>query len=170
MPASSQRKAEGTYGEGLFRQWLEESEVPFTYFEQSKSYFPRRLKDKIKRPDFLIGIIGIGSLAIDVKHLAYFRKEDCYEIKDDEVIRLANYQRYFNITVMYAIIPKENHEQCYLIANDMFLHAPKLRYRDSDGVYKTVRRVKRLKEDLYYLNEDFMAAFAKQINMKEPLS
>lgn len=60
-------KAKGEQAEAAFRDWLNRSGVAYMYVEQSPLTVPERLRGRIKRPDYLVGIPHAGILAFDVK-------------------------------------------------------------------------------------------------------
>jgi hypothetical protein len=65
-----QRKARGDAAEARFRAWLDRCTLPHIYVKQSPMTLPvgvKRHARDIKRPDFLVGIPPIGTLAFDVK-------------------------------------------------------------------------------------------------------
>jgi hypothetical protein len=61
-----QRRAQGQAAEVRFRAWLDRCVLPHIYVEQSPLTLPSALKGDIKRPDFLVGIPAIGTIAVDV--------------------------------------------------------------------------------------------------------
>ena len=64
--------ARGMAAERRFQDWLDASVVPHLYVEQSPLTVPAPLKGRIKRPDYLVGLPGIGLVAFDVKSKALF--------------------------------------------------------------------------------------------------
>ena len=61
------RKEQGDAAEARFRAWLDRCVLPHMYVEQSPLTVPKGLRGEIKRPDFLVGLPTIGTLAFDVK-------------------------------------------------------------------------------------------------------
>ncbi len=64
---ASELRRQGEAVEQRFRAWLDRCCLPHLYVEQSPFTIPSSLKGEIKRPDFLVGIPAIGSIAVDVK-------------------------------------------------------------------------------------------------------
>ena len=59
-------RAQGQAAEDRFRAWLDRCRLAHLYIDQSPFTF-LDLHGKIKRPDFLVGIPTIGTIAVDVK-------------------------------------------------------------------------------------------------------
>jgi hypothetical protein len=59
--------AKGAAAERAFQAWLDGSVLPHMYVEQSPRTVPVPLRGQIKRPDYLLGIPGVGLVAFDVK-------------------------------------------------------------------------------------------------------
>ncbi len=62
-----ERKQQGDAAEARFRAWLDRCVLPHIFVDQAPLTIPQALKGDIKRPDFLIGIPSIGTIAVDVK-------------------------------------------------------------------------------------------------------
>ena len=62
----AERRAQGAAAEDRFRAWLDRCHLPHIYVEQSPFTFPD-LHGQIKRPDFMVGVPTIGTIAVDVK-------------------------------------------------------------------------------------------------------
>ena len=90
MLTVSQRRAQGQAAEDRFRAWLDRCRLPHVYVEQSPFTFPD-LHGTIKRPDFLVGIPTIGTIAVDVKAKRVYA--DTIIIDADEHRTLANLSR-----------------------------------------------------------------------------
>ena len=63
----AERRIQGAAAEDRFRAWLDRCHLPHIYVEQSPLTFPENLHGTIKRPDFLVGVPTIGTIAVDVK-------------------------------------------------------------------------------------------------------
>ena len=90
--SQTQRRAQGAAAEDRFRAWLDRCRLPHIYVEQSPLTFPETLHGKIKRPDFLVGIPTIGTIAVDVKAKRIYA--DTIIIDADEHRTLANFETY----------------------------------------------------------------------------
>ncbi|NKX68290.1 hypothetical protein HEP89_29580 (plasmid) [Labrenzia sp. 5N] len=95
-------KAKGEEAEAAFRAWLNWSGVAFLYVEQSRLNVPERLRGKIKRPDYMIGIPHAGMMAIDVKAKSAY--DDCLLFDVGELKKLSCFSDYFHVSVSFACL------------------------------------------------------------------
>lgn len=95
-------KAKGEEAEASFRAWLNQSGVAFLYVEQSPLNVPDRLRGKIKRPDYLVGIPHAGMMAFDVKAKSTYDDHLLFEV--GEVDKLACFEAFFHMTVNFACL------------------------------------------------------------------
>ena len=95
-------KAKGEEAEASFRAWLNQSGVAFLYVEQSPLNVPDRLRGKIKRPDYLVGIPHAGMMAFDVKAKSTYDERLLFEV--GEVDKLACFEAFFHMTVNFACL------------------------------------------------------------------
>ena len=95
-------KAKGEEAEAAFRTWLNWSGVAFLYVEQSRLNVPERLRGKIKRPDYMIGIPHAGMIAIDVKAKSTY--DDCLLFDAGELKKLSCFSDYFHVSVSLSLI------------------------------------------------------------------
>ena len=101
--------------EDRFRGWLDRCCLPHIYVEQSPLTIPPPLRGQIKRPDFMIGIPTIGTIAVDVKAKRVFNNTliiDAFEHRT-----LLNFETFFNMTVWYVCFPPEAANTCHLFLN-----------------------------------------------------
>ena len=156
---SKENQIKGQQAEAAFQAWLDKSNVPFLYIDQKIETYPAKLLARLKRPDFLVGVVGIGTLALDAKGYRLHDKQ--FSITQKEVSELGSYQRYFNQTVMYAFIPPEHrYELCWLISNDEFDRFGKTT-RIKGQSFKTLPA---RMEDCYDMRtETFMEALGRQV-------
>jgi Holliday junction resolvase len=98
-------KAKGEQAEADFRDWLNWSGVGYMYVEQSPLNVPERLRGRIKRPDYLVGIPYAGLLAFDVKAKSVYDGDFIFDL--EEVEKLARFARLFNLTVYFACLDLE---------------------------------------------------------------
>ena len=113
--SQAQRRAQGAAAADRFRAWLDRCHLPHIFVEQSPLTFPENLHGKIKRPDFLVGIPTIGTIAVDVKAKRIYA--DTIIIDADEHRTLANFETYFNTSVWFACFPPGEPNVCHLILN-----------------------------------------------------
>jgi hypothetical protein len=85
------------------------------YVEQSPLTVPKGLRGEIKRPDFLVGVPTIGTLAFDVKAKSVY--DDRIFIDADEQRTFQNFETFFNMTVWYACFPPDEPTTCHLFLN-----------------------------------------------------
>lgn len=106
-------KAKGEEAEAAFRAWLNQSGVAFLYVEQSPLNVPDRLRGRIKRPDYLVGIPHAGMLAFDVKAKSAYDDQLLFEA--GEVDKLACFEAFFHMTVNFACLDLDNPEHFYWV-------------------------------------------------------
>lgn len=94
--------AKGAEAEIAFRAWLDDSVLPHLYVEQSPLTVPEPLRGRIKRPDYLVGIPGVGPVAFDVKAKSVYAEGLLFDL--DEVRKLRTFARLFHITVYFACL------------------------------------------------------------------
>lgn len=115
MLSRTQRKAQGAAAETRFRAWLDRCSLPHIYVEQSPLTLPQGLKGRIKRPDFLVGIPAIGTIAVDVKAKSLYDNAvivDAYEHRT-----LLSFESYFSTSVWFACFPPAEDHTCLLVLN-----------------------------------------------------
>lgn len=154
-----QRKAQGKAAEDRFRAWLDRCHLPHIYVEQSPMTIPQHLRGEIKRPDFLVGIPSIGTLAIDVKAKQVYRDTliiDAYEHRT-----LLAFETYFNISVWFACFPPDEPHICHLFLNRGLVGLARTRVKGKDVVAVPLRLTKPADE-----RRDFMAALMGAISLR----
>lgn len=123
---SPELKAKGEKAEADFRAWLNRSGVAFLYVEQSPLNVPDKLRGKIKRPDYLVGIPFAGSMAFDVKAKAAYDDRLLFDV--GEVDKLARYSAHFHVSVYFACLDLETPDRFYWVAlRDLVGRAPEWR-------------------------------------------
>ena len=110
-----ERKAQGQAAEDRFREWLDRCCLPHIYVEQSPFTIPQPLRGEIKRPDFLVGVPTIGTIAVDVKAKRVYH--DALIIDAYEHRTLLNFETFFNISVWFACFPPDEPHSCHLFQN-----------------------------------------------------
>ena len=106
-------KAKGEEAEASFRAWLNQSGVAFLYVEQSPLNVPDRLRRKIKRPDYLVGIPHAGMMAFDVKAKSTYDDHLLFEV--GEVDKLACFEAFFHMTMNFACLDIEEPGHFYWV-------------------------------------------------------
>jgi hypothetical protein len=99
---SAALKAKGEQAEAAFRAWLNQSGVAFLYIEQSRLNVPDRLRGRMKRPDYLVGIPHAGMVAFDVKAKSVY--DDMLIFDLEEVDKLTRFEGYFHLSVNFACL------------------------------------------------------------------
>lgn len=108
--------AKGAKAEHAFRVWLDASVLPHLYVEQSRFTVPAPLRGKIKRPDYLVGIPGIGAVAFDVKAKTTYPEGLLFDLA--EVQKFRAFARLFHLTVYFACLDPEGGPFAYWVRLD----------------------------------------------------
>lgn len=103
---SPELKAKGEKAESDFREWLNRSGVAYMYVEQSPLTVPERLRGRIKRPDYLVGIPHAGILAFDVKAKSVYEGRLIFDM--DEIEKQYRFATLFNLTAFLACLDVED--------------------------------------------------------------
>ena len=132
---------------------------PDIYVELSPLTFPKTLHGKIKRPDFLVGIPTIGTIAVDVKAKRIYA--DTIFIDADEHRTLANFETYFNTSVWFACFPPDEPHVCHLILNRGLAGLPVRRAKGTPSIAVPLKMARLADE-----RRDFMAAVLGAISLR----
>ena len=108
-------KAQGDAAESLFMAWLDRCGLPYLYVEQSPLTVPEGFRGEIKRPDFLVGIPTVGTMAFDVNAKTIYGDAIIIDAYEHRTFR--NFETCFNITVWYACFPPAEPNVCHLFKN-----------------------------------------------------
>ena len=111
-------KAKGDRAEFRFQDWLDASRVPHIYLDQTPLSVPEHLRGQLKRPDYVVGVPGIGGLAFDVKAKPLYNGHFIFELS--EIVRMRNFARLFHYTVYFACLDPEGSAESYWIRLDQF--------------------------------------------------
>lgn len=57
----------GAHAEGVFRDWLDASRLPYVYATQDRESVPQHFRASMKRPDYLVALPYVAAVAFDVK-------------------------------------------------------------------------------------------------------
>jgi hypothetical protein len=157
--AQEQRRARGLAAENRFRAWLDRCTLPHIFVEQSPFTIPQSLKGDIKRPDFLVGIPAIGTIAVDVKAKSVY--DDAIIIDAYEHRTLMNFETFFSMSVWFACFPPDEPHTCLLVLNRTLAGLPVTR-RKSDDAITVPLKLTRLADE----RRDFMAALMGAISLR----
>src|SRR5262245_59078308 len=97
------RLAQGEHGERLLQDWLDRSGLPYVFVDQTPLTIPLAHRAQLNRPDFLIPMTELGSVAVDAKAKNLIDGE--FVIDEYERRALAAFQALFNIPVWFACFP-----------------------------------------------------------------
>lgn len=112
-PADAEK---GAAAERAFQAWLDGSVLPHMYVEQSRLTVPVPLRGRIKRPDYLVGIPGVGLVAFDVKAKTIYGDGLIFDL--DEVRKLRTFAQLFHLTVYFACLDPEGGPAAYWVRLD----------------------------------------------------
>lgn len=155
----AERRAVGAAAEDRFRAWLDRCHLPHIYVEQSPMTIPEHLKGEIKRPDFLVGIPTIGTLAVDVKAKRIY--QDAILIDAYEHRTLSAFETFFNITVWFACFPPDAPHTCHLFRNASLAGLDDVTVQGKAVLAVPLRLTKPVDE-----RRDFMAAVLGAISLR----
>ena len=159
MLTRSERRAQGQVAEDRFRAWLDRCCLPHIYVEQSPLTIPQPLRGEIKRPDFLVGIPTIGTIAVDVKAKRVYRDTliiDAYEHRT-----LLNFEIFFNISVWFACFPPDEPHTCHLFLNRSLARLDAVTVKGKPAIAVPLTMTRPADE-----RRDFMAALMGAISLR----
>jgi hypothetical protein len=110
-----QRIERGDAGERALQDWFDRSHLAYLFLDQTPLTMPATHRADLKRPDFLVAIEGMGTLAVDAKAKAFI--EDCFVLDTSERRRLDGFESAFGIPVWYSCFPPNEPRRCYLFRN-----------------------------------------------------
>lgn len=116
--------ARGQAAEDLFRAWLDASQAAHVYLDQTPITVPEPLRGRIKRPDYLVGIPGVGLVAFDVKSKTIYPEGIIFDL--DEIQKLRTFARLFHLTVYFACVTGDG-MHAYWVRLDQLDEVPALR-------------------------------------------
>lgn len=116
----------GANAERQFAAWLDASVLPHLYVEQSPMTVPAPLRGEIKRPDYLVGIPGVGMVAFDVKSKTVYERDGLiFDLA--EVQKLRTFSRLFHVTVYFACLDPDGGPEGYWVRLDQLDAVPAVR-------------------------------------------
>lgn len=98
-------------GEVRFKAWLNNSRLPFIYCTQDKPSVPEHFKGALKRPDYLVALPFVGTVAFDVKAKSLYGS--CVIFDVDEVARLLHFDEIFRITTFFCCLDPDEPGRCW---------------------------------------------------------
>jgi hypothetical protein len=157
QPIAPADAAKGEAAELAFRQWLDAAVLPHIYVEQSPLTVPVPLRGQIKRPDYIVGIPGVGMVAFDVKAKTIYPEGLIFDL--DEVRKLRNFARLFHCTVYFACLNPEGGERPgYWVRLDQLDDVPAVRRGKVLTLCMPIERALPVSMD-----EPFYAAFVRAV-------
>ena len=154
-----ERQDQGHQAEDRFRAWLDRCHLPHIYIEQSPFTFPAHLKGAIKRPDFLVGVPTIGTIAVDVKAKTVY--DNTILIDAFEHRTLAAFETFFNLSVWFACFPPDAPHTGYLFLNRDLARLPVTTVKSTPAIAVPLRLTRAVDE-----RRDFMAALLGAISLR----
>jgi hypothetical protein len=85
------------------------------FVDQTPLTMPATHRVDIKRPDFLVAIDGLGTVAVDAKAKAFI--DGCFVLDACERRRLDGFESEFGMPVWYACFQPAAPRPCYLFRN-----------------------------------------------------
>jgi hypothetical protein len=110
-----QRIEQGEGGERALQDWLDRSRLAYLFLDQTPLTMPATHRADIKRPDFLVAIEGLGTVAVDAKAKAFI--DGHFVLDASERRRLDGFETAFGIPVWYACFPPNEPDLCHLFRN-----------------------------------------------------
>jgi hypothetical protein len=148
--------AKGAEAEVAFRAWLDSAVLPHVYVEQSPLTVPVPFRGQIKRPDYLVGIPGVGLVAFDVKAKTVYPEGLIFDVA--EIQKLRTFARLFHLTLYFACLDPEGGPQGYWVRLDQLDNLPAVRRA---GAYTLAVPIAEALS--VTLTEPFYAAFVRAV-------
>jgi len=92
----------GAQAEADFQGWLDASRLPYVYATQDRESVPAHFRLVLKRPDYLVALPYVGTIAFDVKSKTTY--EDGFLFDVAEVRRLAHFDDLFRVSTFFACL------------------------------------------------------------------
>jgi len=110
-----QRIEQGEGGERALQDWLDRSRLAYLFLDQTPLTMPAAHRADIKRPDFLVAVESLGTVAVDAKAKAFIGRH--FVLDASERRRLDGFESAFGIPVWYACFPPAELRLAYLFRN-----------------------------------------------------
>lgn len=98
--------ARGAEAELRFQSWLDESRLPYVYTDQTRETVPQHFRRHLKRPDFLVALPYVGTIAFDVKSKALYRGAFLFDVS--EIRRMVHFDDLFRISTFLACLEPDD--------------------------------------------------------------
>ena len=108
---ATEHTAKGMAAEERFKAWLNDSRLPFVYCTQDIPSVPEHFMGALKRPDYLVALPFVGSVAFDVKAKSIYDGRFIFDV--DEVARLLHFDEIFRITTFFACLDPDESGRCW---------------------------------------------------------
>lgn len=152
-------RAKGDAAERAFAQWLDASVLPHLYVEQSPLTVPAPLRGQIKRPDYLVGIPGVGLVAFDVKAKTVYERDGLiFDV--EEVQKLRAFARLFHLTVYFACLDPQGGPDGFWVRLDQLDAIPAVRRAGKLTLALPLHRALPVA-----LDEGFYSAFVRAVEL-----
>lgn len=110
MSQNQQIVAQGVHGEAALNSWFQSYGLPYVSICQYPSTFATLFPQDVKRPDFLLLIAALGTIAVDAKN--YTLSGGVYTLKlEAELRRSVAFERLFRMPLWYAYMDHNNNGQ-----------------------------------------------------------
>lgn len=109
---------QGAEAESRFRVWLDASRLPHIYTDQTRESVPVHFRRHMKRPDYLVALPYVGTIAFDVKCKTTYGKENTYVFDVAEIRKLATFDKLFRITTFFACLSLDGSRHSYWFGLD----------------------------------------------------
>ena len=124
----------GLAGENALNLWFQQQGLPYVSICQNPATFSTLFPENVKRPDFLLLIPALGTIAIDAKNYTLSRGVFTLEY-EAELRRSVAFERLFRIPVWYAYMDHSNGGQCwYWISALRAVEVGEVRFNSARGV------------------------------------
>ena len=121
-------RAKGAAAEATFARWLDASVLGHLYVEQSPLTVPAPLRGQIKRPDYLVGIPGVGMIAFDVKAKTIYARDGLiFDLAEIQKFRM--FAKLFHLTVYFACMDPSEGSASYWVRLDQLDDVPAVKRR-----------------------------------------
>ncbi len=113
--AALRRIEQGEGGERALQDWLDRSRLAYLFLDQTPLTIPAAHRANVKRPDFLVAVDNLGTIAVDAKVKAFV--DGHFVLDVSERGRLDGFESVFAIPVWYACFPPTEAGMSYLFRN-----------------------------------------------------
>jgi len=110
MPHNPQLVTQGAHGEAALNRWLQSCRLPYVAVCQNPDTFSTLFPQEVKRPDFLLLIPSLGTIAVDAKN--YTLSGGVYTLNlEAELRRSIAFERLFRMPLWYAYMDHKSDGQ-----------------------------------------------------------